>query len=76
MLQLTLTNTTENSHLKERLNSLLIPSEIKINPSVTIPLLKDGDKNIEGFSEIETYLDELERFTKNWYACRCDMFPQ
>ncbi|MFI8379405.1 hypothetical protein [Leeuwenhoekiella sp. NPDC079379] len=74
-MQLILPDIKEYAGLDERVQSLLIPSEITTNNTLSRPQLKDGEQLIEGQKEINLYLDKLESFTKQWYACRCDMFP-
>ncbi|MGO4912142.1 hypothetical protein [Leeuwenhoekiella sp. W20_SRS_FM14] len=74
-MQLILPDLKEYAVLDERVKSLLIPSEIIINTTINKPQLEDGEHFIEGQKEISIYLDKLESFTKQWYACRCDMFP-
>lgn len=74
MLQLRL-NTSDNISLQQRVNALLIPSEVIQDKLAEAPLLIDGDNKITGKVEINEYLDKLDGFVKQWYACRCDMFP-
>ena len=75
MLQLLIPNNQDYAILEDRVKSLLIPSEVLVDMRSGKPQLKDDAKQIEGTKEINIYLDELEKFTKQWYACRCDMFP-
>ena len=75
MLELQITNTTDYKLLIDRIEQILIPSKITITAEATTPVLLDSDKSVEGTSAIHNYLDELESFSKQWYACRCDMFP-
>ena len=76
MLQLKIDNSQDYRVLEDRVKSLLIPSEICRDNSVTVPQVLDDNKLISGVEGINNYLDDLESFTKQWYACRCDMFPQ
>tara|TARA_R110000751_G_scaffold250808_1_gene350330 strand:- start:11 stop:241 length:231 start_codon:yes stop_codon:yes gene_type:complete len=76
MLQLKIDNSQDYRVLEDRVKSLLIPSEICRDNSVTVPQVLDNTKLISGVDAINNYLDDLESFTKQWYACRCDMFPQ
>ena len=75
MLQLQIDDATTYKLLTARVQELLIPSDIVIDLAYDRPKLIDGKTVTEGSEAINSYLDELEKFTKQWYACRCDMFP-
>lgn len=75
MLLLILPNAEVFKTLEARVAALLIPSELKIDEALKAPILLDDGKELCGEAKISTYLDSLENFTKQWYACRCDMFP-
>ncbi|RXG12525.1 hypothetical protein DSM03_1053 [Leeuwenhoekiella aestuarii] len=75
MLQLQIPNHNEFNILEERVKNMLIPSEISVVSTLVYPKLQDHKHITEGLEAINKYLDELEKFTKQWYACRCDMFP-
>ena len=75
MLQLQIDDATTYKLLTARVQDLLIPSDIVIDSAYDRPKLIDGKTVTEGSEAINSYLDELEKFTKQWYACRCDMFP-
>jgi len=75
MLQLQIDDATTHKLLTARVQELLIPSDIVIDLAYDRPKLIDGKTVTEGSEAINSYLDELEKFTKQWYACRCDMFP-
>ncbi|MEH6657499.1 hypothetical protein [Leeuwenhoekiella marinoflava] len=75
MLQLQITNIDDYKILTERVKELLIPSEVLVVSALSKPTLIDGEHTTEGLEAINKYLDDLEKFTKQWYACRCDMFP-
>ena len=75
MLLLILPNAEMFKTLEARVAALLIPSDFKVDEALNAPVLLDEGKKLCGEAEINTYLDSLEKFTKQWYACRCDMLP-
>ena len=75
MIQLILPNPADFMILADRVQALLIPSKVSTDASGSQPILIDEGKTITGKVDIDTYLDDLEHFSKQWYACRCDMFP-
>jgi len=75
LLRLTLPIKDSYNTLKGRVEDLIIPSEIIIDSHINLPRLEDNDKIFNDLEAIDDYLNDLERFTKQWYACRCDMFP-
>ncbi|MEO2080927.1 hypothetical protein [Leeuwenhoekiella sp.] len=75
MLRLTLPIKDSYNTLKGRVEDLIIPSEIIKDSRINLPKLEDNDKMFNDLEAIDDYLNDLERFTKQWYACRCDMFP-
>tara|TARA_B100002049_G_C15876094_1_gene289605 strand:+ start:402 stop:629 length:228 start_codon:yes stop_codon:yes gene_type:complete len=75
LLRLTLPIKDSYNTLKGRVEDLIIPSEIIKDSRINLPKLEDNDKMFNDLEAIDDYLNDLERFTKQWYACRCDMFP-
>ena len=75
MLRLTSPIKDSYNTLKGRVEDLIIPSEIIKDSRINLPKLEDNDKMFNDLEAIDDYLNDLERFTKQWYACRCDMFP-
>ncbi|MEQ8556428.1 MAG: hypothetical protein RLO17_17880 [Cyclobacteriaceae bacterium] len=62
--------------LKERLDSLSLARKIDIDTTTKQPVLAHDKKNYTGIDDITQYLDEMEAYMKQWYACRCDMYPE
>jgi len=62
--------------LKERLDGLSLARKIDIDPSKIQPVLLDKHETYQGIDEVTKYLDEVELYMKEWYACRCDMYPE
>ena len=58
MLQLKIDNSQDYWVLEDRVKSLLIPSEICKDNSVTVPQVLDDNKLISGVEAINKYLDD------------------
>lgn len=62
--------------LKERLDDLSLARKIDMDAAATQPVLVHDKESYTGIEDITNYLDEMEAYMRNWYACRCDMYPE
>jgi len=62
--------------LMERLDDLSLARKIDLDASAQQPVLVHDKKSYTGIDDITKYLDEMEVYMKQWYACRCDMYPE
>ena len=61
------------SSWKERLDKMFMKYQlIEQEEATIIPLLLDGERQLEGVDAIEDYLNDLEEFVRAWYEDRCD----
>jgi hypothetical protein len=64
----------EVNHLRERLEQMVVKHEFVKQEGLSQPKLMFGKDKIQGFSQVNNYLDELEIIIKSWYECRCDKY--
>lgn len=67
-------NSVDITGWKERLERALLTYEVTMLDSSSMPKLVDGEKEAEGVTAIEAYIDSQQQFVNGWYEDRCDVY--
>ena len=57
--------------LENRLVELALQYRLEQLESIDQPVLKEGQNAYVGFSDISSFLDQMEGERKQWYYCNC-----
>lgn len=60
--------------IAQRIKNRSLAHKLLTDESQDQPILDAHGKIFTGHEEIEKGFEELDKLTKDWYACRCDMF--
>ena len=58
--------------VKERMENMGLACKVVVDNSRKNALIKEKGERYETEDAILKYMDELEVFYRNWYACRCE----
>lgn len=73
MLQLHLSDKDPKQlKIRDRIESMGLACEIVVDNSLTEARIIEKEKVYEGEEDVLKFMDELEEFYRQWYACRCE----
>lgn len=58
----------------EQLERISLKYEIVEDDMYTVPRLVDGEKEVEGITAIDDYIENEKKFVDGWYEDRCDRY--
>jgi len=58
--------------IKDRMDNMGLACKITIDNARTQAKIKEKGQSFESKDDILRYMDELEEFYRQWYACRCE----
>ncbi len=58
--------------IKERMENMGLACKIVVEKDRTQARIKEKGQSFESKEDILRYMDELEEFYRQWYACRCE----
>ena len=58
----------------EQFDRISLKYELIKEESSTVPRLVDGEKQAEGFTAIDAYIESQRKFVNDWYEDRCDRY--
>ena len=55
----------------DKLTELAVAHQVRVNPTLKLPLLIDGKARFEGEDRIDAYLNETAEELHRWWYCAC-----